>query len=188
MRDDLHKGAAVPREWQRLIRTGSRDADWEVRGIRVAEIAIRYLLNLFSRSLLSGAAELLASEQLRFDSSRDVDLLRQRCQASPVESAFLDEVKITLNDPGYRFTPEVVPTIVAGIVEESCDQLLRASALHVNQKAPDCTHELLRRMRTLLGKVDIQEQITLKLNGLRSQQPSSKSPVDPDEALPIGGK
>lgn len=40
MRDDLHKGAPVPRAWRQLVRACQRDADWQSKAARAAERAV----------------------------------------------------------------------------------------------------------------------------------------------------
>lgn len=141
MRDDLHKGAPVPRHWRTVIQKLRRDSDWHSAGPRAVEHALmRDLREIVSDPDVAAAVSALDAQQGLLLDPGDVF----RCDpANELASPVCEHLQLR-HDEGLR-GQELMSAALGDALAERLAAHRRDTLAHVSAKDGRCVSEFATR-------------------------------------------
>ena len=152
MRDDIHKGAPVPRRWQLVLKHCARSADWEVEApLRARDALVRdlrgHVSNLFLHEV---SAEVLGRGQLSL--LRGIDVHRLLLFArSPVEQLFVRHLAVVDRLRVAAVRQEILRETWSRTLQEIKAASRRSLEQHVLETQPGAIREAHLRLVTAMG-------------------------------------
>jgi len=185
MRDDLHKGAPVPRRYRSLIKACAGkgpDLNESVAQQRASNAVVEELQRELSPRFIHHLHEALAAPQQVMPIGSPAGLSLPREPRSPLEARVVEHL------PRHLATMVAAPTALAGALRDSIRERIaahqRAIDGHLARELPYSRALVMQRIRIALGTVPIDKHCAALLRGERfTLAPQKRMPINIDEDL-----
>jgi hypothetical protein len=164
MRDGIHKGAPVPPIWRVFVKHSAREADWQRADPCIAKRAVASLAKEIRSQFLKEIEEELSNPQLTLKGRRaELEDMRLRGPLRTLEARVID-LLLDEHVEESSTADSLCRSLELALAERS-EAMLRAIEIYVESKFPRDRPELMRRMHSLLSKVDMAEVADEKMRG-----------------------